>query len=145
MGFGTDRPLGRWKWQYITIYVALIAVVLLAVIAGILLPTREEEGRILQILWLLAALVLLVTVILILSKTFTILRSLAENNAKLEKVTETLEKNRSVLTQISQNTRLSETVKAIAFRDADMQSLRDAVFDKLQQKDFDAAYESAVT
>jgi hypothetical protein len=141
MGFGTDRPLGRWKWQYITIYVALIAVVLLAVIAGILLPTREEEGRILQILWLLAALVLLVTVILILSKTFTILRSLTENNAKLEKVTETLEKNRSVLTQISQNTRLSETVKAIAFRDADMQSLRDAVFDKLQQKDFDAAYE----
>ncbi|MBN1391755.1 MAG: hypothetical protein JW947_03020 [Sedimentisphaerales bacterium] len=141
MGFGTDRPLGRWKWQYITIYVALIAVVLLAVIAGILLPPQEEEGRIMQILWLLAALVLLVTVILILSKTFTILRSLAENNAKLDKVTETLEKNRSVLTQISQNTRLSEAVKIIAFRDADMQSLRDAVFDKLQQQDFDSAYE----
>jgi hypothetical protein len=86
-------------------------------------------------------LALLATVILILSKTFKILNSLAENGAKLEKITETLEKNRSVLTQINQNTRLSEAAKAIAFRDADMQSLREAVFDKLQQQDFDTTYE----
>jgi hypothetical protein len=71
---------------------------------------------------------------------------IAENTRKLveqtlEKITETLEKDRSVLTQINQNTRLSEAAKAIAFRDADMQSLRDAVFDKLQQQDFDATYE----
>ncbi len=52
-----------------------------------------------------------------------------------------LEKNRSVLTQINQNTRLSETAKTMAFRDADRQSLREAVFDKLQQQDFDTAYE----
>jgi hypothetical protein len=140
MGFGKDRPLWRFKWQFVIIYIALIAVVLLAVIADIFLPP-EQGGKILQLVWLLAALVLLATVILILSKTFKILSSLAENGAKLEKATETLEKNRSVLMQINQNTRLSEVAKAIAFRDADIQSLREAVFDKLQQQDFDAAYE----
>ncbi len=140
MGLGKYRPLWQFKWQFIIIYIALIAIVLLAVLAGIFLPPQQGD-QILQLVWLLAALVLLVTVILILSKTLKILGSLAENGAKLEKVAETLEKNRSVLTQINQNTRLSEAAKAIAFRDADMQSLREAVFDKLQQQDFNTAYE----
>ena len=130
MNMGKDRSLWRFKWRFVIIPIALIAVVLLIVLASIF-----------QLVWRIATLALLVTVILILSKTFKILSSLAENGAKLEKITETLEKNRSVLTQINQNTRLSETAKAIAFRDADMQSLREAIFDKLQQQDFDATYE----
>jgi hypothetical protein len=117
-------------WRFVIIPLALIAVVLLIILASIL-----------DITWRIAALALLVTFVLILSKKFKILNSLSENGAKLEKITETLEKNRSVLTQINQNTRLSEAAKAIAFRDADMQSLREAVFDKLQQQDFDTTYE----
>ncbi len=139
MGLGKDRPLWRFKWHFVIIPIALIAVVLLAIFTNIF--QTPKEGEILQLVWLLAALALLATVILILSKTFKILNSLAENGAKLEKITETLEKNRSVLTQINQNTRLSEAAKAIAFRDADMQSLRETVFDKLQQQDFDTTYE----
>jgi hypothetical protein len=136
MGLGKDRPLRRFKWHFVIISIALIAVVLLAISTNVF-----QTGEIQQLVWLLAALVLLATVILILSKTFKILNSLSENGAKLEKITETLEKNRSVLTQINQNTRLSEAAKAIAFRDADMQSLRETVFDKLQQQDFDTTYE----
>jgi ABC-type multidrug transport system fused ATPase/permease subunit len=136
MNLGKDRPLWRFKWHFVIISIALIAVVLLAIFTNVF-----QTGEILQLVWLLAALALLATVILILSKTFKILNSLSENGAKLEKITETLEKNRSVLTQINQNTRLSEAAKAIAFRDADIQSLREAVFDKLQQQDFDATYE----
>ncbi len=139
MGLGKDRPLWRFKWHFVIISIALIAVVLLAIFTNAF--QTPKEGEILQLVWLLAALALLATVILILSKTFKILNSLAENGAKLEKITETLEKNRSVLTQINQNTRLSEAAKAIAFRDADMQSLRETVFDKLQQQDFDTTYE----
>jgi tetratricopeptide (TPR) repeat protein len=130
MGLGKDRPLWRFKWHFVIISIALIAVVLLIILASIL-----------EITWRIAALALLVAVVLILSKTFKILNSLSENGAKLEKITETMEKNRSVLTQINQNTRLSEAAKAIAFRDADMQSLRETVFDKLQQQDFDTTYE----
>jgi len=139
MGLGKDRPLWRFKWQFVIICIVLIAVVLLAVFTNVF--QTPGKGQMPQLVWLLAALALLATVILILSKTFKILDSLSESGAKLDKVTETLEKNRSVLTQISQNTRLSEAAKAIAFRDADMQSLREAVFDKLQQQDFDATYE----
>jgi len=136
MNLGKDRLLWRFKWHFVIISIALIAVVLLAIFTNVL-----QTGEILQPVWLLATLALLATVILILSKTFKILTSLSENGAKLEKVTETLEKNRSVLTQINQNTRLSEAAKAIAFRDADMQSLRETVFDKLQQQDYDTTYE----
>ena len=139
MGLGKDRPLWRFKWHFVIISIALIAVVLLAIFTNI--SQTPKEGEILQLVWLLAALALLATVILILSKTFKILNSLSENGAKLEKITETMEKNRSVLTQINQNTRISEAAKAIAFRDADMQSLRETVFDKLQQQDFDTTYE----
>jgi hypothetical protein len=139
MGLGKDRPLWRFKWHFVIISIALIAVVLLAIFTNAF--QTPKKGEILQLVWLLAALALLATVILILSKTFKILNSLAENGAKLEKITETLEKNRSVLTQINQNTRISEAAKAIAFRDADTQSLREAVFDKLQQQDFDTTYE----
>ena len=70
-----------------------------------------------------------------------ILDALQDNSTKLEKITEALEKLREGLAQIDQSTHLSETARAIAFRDADRQSLREAVFDKLQQRDFEAAYE----
>jgi hypothetical protein len=140
MSLQNVRPSWRGKWRFVIIYIASIIIVLVAVFAVIFL-TPKEGGEILLPLWLLATLTLLATAILILIKTLKILSCLAENGDKLEKVTEMLDKNRSVLTQINQNTRLSEVAKAIAFRDAEMQSLKEAVFDKLQQQDFDTAYE----
>lgn len=139
MNFIKDKPLRQFKWHLIIIYVGLIVAVLLALLTNI--SKTSEKGEMSEAVWFLAALALLTTVVLILLRTFKILGELAENGEKLEKITETLEKNRSVLTQINQNTRLSEAAKAIAFRDAERQSLREAVFDKLQQKDFDTTYE----
>ncbi|MHC4585290.1 MAG: hypothetical protein ACYS3N_12215, partial [Planctomycetota bacterium] len=75
------------------------------------------------------------------SRLFKILDALKDNSAKLEAVAGALEKISTGLTQINHSTRVSETAKAIAFRDADRQSLREAVFDKLQQQEFDAAQE----
>ncbi len=139
MDLGKGRPLWRFKWHIVIIYISLIAVVLLTFFTDIF--GTPETGAIPQLVWFFAILVLLVTVILILSKAFKILDTLKENGAKLEKIAEALEKSRTVLTQINQSIRLSETAKAIAFRDADRQSLREAVFDKLQQQDFDTTYE----
>jgi phage terminase small subunit len=139
MVFGSRGALGRFKWHFIIIYIALIAVVLLTVFTGIF---RTAEGVLVpQLVWLLGALVFLIAVLAILAKVLKILDAIAENGSKLEKISSTLEKNRAILTQINQNTQLSETAKAIAFRDADRQSLREAVFDKLHQHDFDATYE----
>ena len=139
MDLGKDRLLWRFKRHIIIIYIALLAVVLLTLFTSVF--QTSQPGSIPQLVWLLAALVFLIAVIIILSKVFVILDALQENGAKLERIAEALEKNRSVLVQINQSTRLSETARAIAFRDADRQSLREAVFDKLQQHDFDTTYE----
>lgn len=82
----------------------------------------------------------MVTIIVLLSASFKIRDVLEENGQRLEKITESFEKIRATLVQVSQNTHLSETAKSIAFRDADKQALREAVFDKLQQQDFDGTY-----
>jgi hypothetical protein len=139
MDLGKNGLLGRFKWYIVVIYVALIAVVLLTIFTEIF--QTPQQGQIPQLVWLLAALVLLVTVILLLSKAFKILDMLEQNGAKLEKIAEALEKNRSVLTQINQSTHLSEAAKTIAFRDSDRQTLREVVFDKLQQQDFESTSE----
>jgi len=139
MAMRKDRFLWRFKWHIVIIYIALMAVVLLAILTGIF--GTPEEGQIPPVIWLLGGFVLLIVVLIMLSKILKILDRLQDNSTKLERTIDALEKNRSVLTQINQSTRLSETAKAIAFRDADRQSLREAVLDKLQQQDFDTACE----
>jgi hypothetical protein len=139
MNLGKDISLWRFKWHIAVIGIVVLVVLLFSFLTDISQP--PEAGSITQFIWPAAILVLLAAVILILSKTFKIFDTIRESDTKLDKIAETLEKNRSVLTQINHSARLSETAKAIVFRDADRQSLRDAVFDKLQQQDFDTTFE----
>jgi len=139
MDMRKGRLLWRFKWHIVIIYIALMAVVLLAILTGIF--GTPEEGQIPPVVWLFGGFVLLIVVLIMLSKILKILDRLQDNSTRLERIIDALEKNRSVLTQINQSTRLSETAKAIAFRDSDRQSLREAVLDKLQQQDFDTACE----
>lgn len=139
MNFGKDRPIWQLKWHIAIIYAALIVVVLLTFLTDIF--RTSEPGSIPQAVWLLAAVVFLITLIIMLSRVFKILESIQENGSRMERVVETLEKTRAALAQVNQTIRLSETAKAIAFRDADRQSLREAVFDKLQQQDFEATHQ----
>ena len=139
MDLDKDTILRRFKWHIVIICGVVIAVLLLATFTDI--SETSEDGSMVQFVWLLAVFVLLITVLIMLLKIFKIFDTLAENSAKLEKIAEMLEKNCTELVQINQNTRLSETAKTIASRDADRQSLREAVFDKLQQQDFDTTDE----
>ena len=91
--------------------------------------------------FMLGGLVFLSALLAMLSRVFKILDALRDNSTKLEEVTGALGKISTELAQINHSTRVSETAKAIAFREADRQSLREAVFDKLQQQDFSGAYE----
>ena len=138
-----NRLLWQSRWKVLVVYIALAAIfmvtVFLTFFTNIFRTTRV--GAIPQLVWFLIASLFLVSVILLLSKAMKILDALEENGAKLERIAEALEKNRSVLARIDQSVRLSETTKAIVFRDPDRQSLQEAVFAKLQQQDFDAAYE----
>ncbi len=131
-----DSFLQRFKWHIVSICITLVIVVLLTWFTDIF---REDETR--QFVFLFGSLIFLSALLAMASKLFKILEALQNNSTKLEEVTGALEKIHSGLTQINHSTRISETAKAIAFRDADKQSLREAVFEKVQEQDFDAAEE----
>lgn len=139
MGPENDSFLWRFKWHIVIIGSALLIVILLSIFTSIF--QESETGILRQLVLLLGALIFLSALLTMLSRVFKMLDALKDNSSKLEQVTSALEKIHTGLAQINQSTRLSETAKAIAFRDVDRQSLREAVFDKLQQRDFDAAYE----
>lgn len=132
-----DTFLKRFKWHILIIIAALVIVLYLTLFTNIF--QRSETGMLDQLVLMLGALVFLCALLAMLSRVSKILGALGDNSAKLKEVTGALERISTELTQINHSTRVSETAKAIAFRDADKQSLREAVFDKLQQQDFDAA------
>lgn len=138
-----DRPSWEFSWRIIIIYVVLMVSVLALIVVTFLtdLFHTTEEGQIPPLVWLALATVFLIAILKTLSQVLKILDAIHDNSAKLEIMTEALKKNQSVLTEISQSTRLSEAAKAIIFRDEDRQFLIEAVLDKLQQQDIDGAYE----
>lgn len=132
-----DGFLRRFKWHVLIVCFAVAIVVVLTVFTDIFHKTETDLLR--QLILMLGTLVFVSALLTMISRVSRILTALAENNAKLEEVTSAMEKISAELTQINHITRVSETAKSIVFRDADTQSLRGAVFDKLQQQDFDAA------
>ena len=139
MNLEKDDLLTRYKW-----HIAIICVV--SVIIAFFLAFNDrfqtsETNFFTQILWLLGALVVLAALLTMLSRVLTILDALNDNSQKLEELTHALEQIHIGLAQINKSTRISDTVKSIAFKDADRQSLKEVVFEKLQAKEFNAAKE----
>jgi hypothetical protein len=134
MNLGKNNPLMGFK-NLLIAYGVIIVVVLVLLFANIL------PGTLLSAVWLLVAFLFLTVLTVILGMIMKMLDILDGGNTRLENTAGELEKLRLLLNQVNQSTRLSETAKAIAFRENDAQILREAVFDKLQQKDFDTAYE----
>ena len=129
----------RFKWHIIIICAVLAVVVLLTVFTDIFRRPQTTTASV--FVWKLGGLIVLITLVAMLAAVLGLFNAIRESNKKLEKITADIEKSREVLLQINQSSRLSETAKAIASRDADHQSLREAVFDRLQQKDFATAGE----
>jgi len=139
MDTGQDSLLRRFRWHILIIAAALLIVILLTLFTNVFEPSQTNTLR--QMVTMLGGLIFLAALLAILSRVFKILDALRDNSAKLEEVTSALQKISAGLAAINHSTRVSEAAKAIAFRDADRQSLRQAVFMKLQQRDFDAAYD----
>jgi hypothetical protein len=139
MDFGKGGSMGRFIKYMLIPYGVIIAVVLLVFFTDVF--KTKQDNALPPIIWVLVAMVFILALIAILFTSLKILYVLNDSNTKLDNVSGELEKMRQVLNQVNQNTRLSEMARVIAFRDSDTQTLRDAVFDKLQQKDFESAYE----
>jgi hypothetical protein len=85
--------------------------------------------------------ILLVVALLILARISKIVEALCENSRRLEEVTQVLSSLGDSLHDICRSTQLSETAKAIAFRDTERDSLQEAVSAKLNARNFEAAYQ----
>ena len=137
MELGKNNSRANFKNLFIICGV-ITAVVLVALAAG---AFGKDSSGITSAMGLLVALLSLITLVVIFVSSLKILDLIDDTNAKADKVADELEKLRQAVNQVNMSAHVSETAKTIAFRDNDMQTLRDAVFDKLQQKDFDSAYE----
>ena len=132
-----DSQVWQYKW-----HIAIIVVVVggaLALSSFTKVFEMTDSGR--QLLMLMGALIFLIALLTMLSRVFKIVSTLNENSARLEEASKAMESIRDGLLQISHTTRISEAAKAIAFREDDKRSLREAVFERLKQNDFDGAYE----
>ena len=139
MGSVKDGFLGRFKWHFAAICITLAIVSLLTLKTEIF--QAFETSLLRQIMWIVGALIFLIALLVMLSRVIRILDALIDNSSKLKELTGALEKIHEGLAQINHSTRISETAKAIAFRDADRQSLREVVLEKLQMQEFEEANE----
>lgn len=130
---GFDRHV---KVIHVLLAVSVFLVVVRTIIVGIF--TTVESGTVPDTVFFLAVVVLILALIATLAQVRSVLDATRRNGARLEQIAEDLDNNRTVLKQITQSIRLSEATREMVFRDADKQTLREAVFDRLQQKDYEA-------
>jgi hypothetical protein len=137
MDSGKDSQVWQYKW-----HIAIIVVVVAGALAlSVFTKVFETTDSVRQSLMLVGALIFLVALLTVLSRVSRIVSTLNENSARLEEASKAMESIRDGLLQIHHATRISDAAKAIAFREDDKRSLREAVFERLKQNDFHGAYE----
>jgi hypothetical protein len=136
MDSGKDSQVWQYKW-----HIAIIVVVVAGALAlSIFTKVLETSDSVRQLLMLMGGLIFLIALLTMLARVSRIVNTLNENSARLEEASKAMASIRDGLLQIHHSTRISEAAKAIAFREDDKRSLREAVFERLKQNDFDGAY-----
>ena len=135
----SDKNSQVWQYKW---HIAIIVVMVAGAIAlSIFTRVFEATDSLRQPLMLAGALIFLFALLTMLSRVSKIVSTLNENSARMEEASKAMASIRDGLLQISHSTRISEAAKAIAFREDDKRSLREAVFERLKQNDFAGAYE----
>jgi len=138
MAIKKDTSALYFKWYSIVIYAATGIIVLLALFTNIFRSGRA--GTMPLLFWILGAMLLFFTLVVILATLTKIIELLDYNARTLDKISEAQEKQRTVLSQTLQSVRLSDSAKLIAYRENDARAVREAVFNKLQDNDFEGAH-----
>jgi len=137
MDSGKNSQVWQFKW-----HIAIVVVIVAGALAlSLFTKVLETTDSVRQLLMLMGGLIFLIALLTMLSRVSRIVSTLNENSARLEEASKAIEGIRDGLLQISHSTRISEAAKAIAFREDDKRSLREAVFERLKQNDFGGAYE----
>jgi hypothetical protein len=140
MDSGKDSQVWRYKW-HIAIIVAVVAGVSVLAVFTNLFKASETVRQVVWLMGVLGGIIFLLALLIMLGRVSKIAAGMSENSARLEEASRALATIRDGLMQINHSTRVSEAAKAIAFREEDKRSLREAVFERLKQNDFDGAYE----
>jgi cell division protein FtsL len=125
----------------ISFSVITAAVLIAAAMIGLFGPQNTAVFLIMSIAFAAIVLSCAIAILTVLSRIAEKTTQIGQILSQADKIERILEKSKSEVTDINRNTRLSETAKRIAFRESDRQTLREAVYEKLQQKDFDTANE----
>ena len=137
MDSGKDGQVWHYKW-----HIAIIILIVGGALAlSVFTKVFEATDSVRQSLMLAGALIFLIALLTMLARVSRIVSTMNENSARLEEASKAMESIRDGLLQLSHTTRISEAAKAIAFREDDKRSLRETVFERLKQNDFNGAYE----
>lgn len=139
MDSNKDSQVRQFKWHIIIIIAALVTVIIL--VLAVFTRLFENAAAVRDALFMFGSLVFLGALMTMLSQVAGIVNTLRDNSTKMEEAAKALENIYRGLQQINHSTRISEVVKTIAFREEERESLREAVFDKLKEMNFDGAYE----
>lgn len=132
-----DSQVRQFKWHILVIAATLAAVAFLALFTKLF----DQFETVRQLVWLMGGLIFLIALLTVLSRVSRITSTLNENSARLEEASKALASIHEGLMQINHSARISDAAKSIAFREDDRRFLREAVFERLKQNDYDGAYE----
>lgn len=138
MAIKKDTSALYFKWYSIVIYAVTGIIVLLALFTNIFRSGRA--GTMPLLFWILGAVLLFFTLVVILATLTKIIELLEYNARTLDRISEAQEKQRTALSQILSSVRLSDSAKLIAYRGNDARAIREAVFNRLQNDDFEGAH-----
>jgi hypothetical protein len=137
MAITKDSGPSYTKWLLILGYCIIFGIVLTVIFTDVF--ETSQPGQIPQIVWLGIGMVVLLALIIMIIKLIGISELLENTQSGMMRITEAQEKNRAALEELKENMRLSESAKAIVYREADTIAIRELVFNKLQDKNIDAA------
>jgi outer membrane protein assembly factor BamD (BamD/ComL family) len=134
-----DSNFWRFGWHFLFAFLILVSVIL-GGIGWCVRQSSESAGTTLLTVGIcLGILSIVYAVFSGLLLALEIVRSLKTNGEKLDNSAEMLARQNTLLAQISQGVRLSDTAKEIVFRDAEQMELGEAALNKLHQHDFEDA------
>jgi hypothetical protein len=131
-----------WRFGWHVLFALLIIVTVIIKTTSVIMchvSGQELPGYLDNTAELIFSAALLVGIFGILVLLYETARNSKESSEKLDNVVEMATRNRNLLNQVAQASRMSDSAKGIAFRDIQRMELAEAILNRLHQYDYDGA------
>lgn len=139
MYFRNRKHRHTWRFNWHLLFGFLMVIATACLLVGILADATNVSAAALltaEILYIAGAVTAVFAALMLLTE---LVHSLKINTEKLDNTVEMLSRTNSLMTQVAQASRLSDTAKEIVYRDSEQMELAEAALTKLHQHDFDEA------